>query len=85
MPNSILYIFLVSGPSFIILPTKSKNNKPSNKYNSIKPSNLKSVLPEENVGEAPSAVRNKLYTSKGCLPNSAVYQPVEFAIYGKAS
>ena len=43
---------------------------------------VNNVFPDETVGEAPSTVRNKLYTNQGCLPNSAVYQPVVFAMYG---
>ena len=49
----------------------------------MNPSKVNKVFPDETVGDAPAAVRIKLYTSHGCLPNSAVYHPVVLAIYGK--
>ena len=46
----------------------------------MNPNKVNKVFPEETVGDAPSDVRNKLYTNQGCLPSSAVYHPVVFAI-----
>jgi hypothetical protein len=48
------------GPLLIIFPASIKNNRPKSRYKPIKPSKVKSVLPAETVGDAPSEVRNKL-------------------------
>ena len=54
-------------------------------YKATKPKSVNRVFPEETVGETPSLVFNKPYTKYGCLPHSAVYQPVKFATYGKGT